>query len=146
MNSCEYYQRLISDSLDGPLSPEQELELRDHLTTCTACATFRSTSIEQAGLLRSLPAIKSDKELSLDESRIAKQSRISRLWHSRVSFPAPLAAGIAAMIIGLGIWISINHRSAANPAPGSASETVNYVQVERISPASAVRIPKTERP
>jgi anti-sigma factor RsiW len=144
MKSCEYYQRLISDSLDGPLSREVRTELEQHLRSCPECAAFQETARVQSARLQALPRHELKRGAALIESASAPRSGISRFWFSHVTLPTPLAAGIAAVILGLGIWFALGRRTTS--APGTPTGTVNYVQIERISPQSGVRFPVAERP
>ena len=41
MIDCDRALELISESLDGPLSPEDQKELDEHLAGCGACRALR---------------------------------------------------------------------------------------------------------
>ena len=60
MKNCEYYQELISRSLDDALSVEERRELAVHLASCPSCSQMRQLMADISGImeeeLEELPA------------------------------------------------------------------------------------------
>lgn len=54
MASCEEFELLISLGLDGELSPEEALQLQDHLKSCPACCQFNQELSEIQSSISSL--------------------------------------------------------------------------------------------
>ena len=53
---CDHSLELMSQALDGPLSPAQQAELSAHLNTCPHCAALYRELTEQSAALRALDA------------------------------------------------------------------------------------------
>ena len=53
---CDHSLELMSQALDGPLSPAQQAELSAHLNTCPHCAALYRELAEQSAALRALDA------------------------------------------------------------------------------------------
>ena len=51
MKSCEYYEELISRSLDDALSVEERKELAVHLANCPSCGQMRQLMADISGMM-----------------------------------------------------------------------------------------------
>ena len=51
MKSCEYYEELISRSLDDALSVEERKELAVHLANCPSCSQMRQLMADISGMM-----------------------------------------------------------------------------------------------
>ena len=51
MRNCDYYQELISRSLDDELSVEERKALAVHLASCPSCSQMRQLMADISGLM-----------------------------------------------------------------------------------------------
>ena len=51
MRNCDYYEELISRSLDDELSVEERRELAVHLASCPSCSQMRQLMADISGLM-----------------------------------------------------------------------------------------------
>ena len=96
--NCQTHRERMSDLLDGLLGPQEEARLREHIASCDDCRRHYAALEKTVGLLQSLPAISTPRDLTS-----AIQNRTTR---RRRPFPAltllhsvQLRAAMAAMIV-----------------------------------------------
>ena len=85
MNSCEFYQELISSMADGELSAEEQAVLAPHLEHCPDCAAlyeaFQSISGLIAGDLAEPPETLSENVMAqLRRADIRAKNRKKKHW------------------------------------------------------------------
>lgn len=146
MNSCEFYQELISSMADGELSAEEQAVLAPHLEHCPDCAAlyeaFQSISGLIAGDLAEPPEILSENVMAqLRRADIRAKNRKKKHWKGPLATAACLAVVIAAA------WLMPNLFRAGSAAPAemtaaasdqAAPQREEYaVPAEGIAPASA---------
>lgn len=147
MNSCEFYQELISTMADGELSAEEQAVLAPHLEHCPDCAAlyeaFQSISGLIAGDLAEPPETLSENVMAqLRRADIRAKSRKNNRWKGPLATAACLAVVIAAA------WLMPNMFQAGSAAPAEmpaaaasdqdAPQREEYaVPAEGIAPASA---------
>lgn len=134
MTTCDYYERLISYSLDRELTGSEQAELRQHLAECESCREFQRSLLSDRQLLAALPSV----QTSHRQSNTRGKSLLTRIWSTRLSVPMPIAAGIVLLVLSLAA-LSAFRRTDAPPAIGPApSGSIDYVQVE-VVPASEAK-------
>lgn len=116
MNSCEFYQELISSMADGELSAEEQAVLAPHLEHCPDCAAlyeaFQSISGLIAGDLAEPPETLSENVMAqLRRADIRAKSRKKKHWKGPLATAACLAVVIAAA------WLMPNLFRAGSAAP-----------------------------
>lgn len=142
MSDCEFYERLISDSCDQSLSPDQLADLEKHLATCSNCQAFAESVTLNTLRLRGLPTVPADNAESAAESRFVPKAR-SRFRERSVSVPLPAAAVLLAMLVGFAayggynVWNTFGCRPGDAPGLHDPLTRIEYVQIERLRPVSA---------
>ena len=146
MNSCEFYQELISSMADGELSAEEQAVLAPHLEHCPDCAAlyeaFQSISGLIAGDLAEPPEALSENVMAeLRRADIRAKSRKQKHWKGPLATAACLAVVIAAA------WLMPNLFRAGSSAPAEMSAAASdqaapraeeyAVPAEGIAPAAA---------
>lgn len=146
MNSCEFYQELISSMADGELSAEEQAVLAPHLEHCPDCAAlyeaFQSISGLIAGDLAEPPEVLSENVMAeLRRADIRAKSRKQKYWKGPLATAACLAVVIAAA------WLMPNLFRAGSAAPAEMSAAASdqaapraeeyAVPAEGIAPAAA---------
>jgi len=91
---CERAERLISDRLDGAISPAGERRLDAHLTACERCVTHERRLAEARDLL----LLDASVEVA-DEPETARQATDLRGWH--LAFVVSLLLAVAAVTLGI---------------------------------------------
>lgn len=120
MNSCEFYQELISSMADGELSAEEQAVLAPHLEHCPDCAAlyeaFQSISGLIAGDLAEPPEALSENVMAeLRRADIRAKSRKQKYWKGPLATAACLAVVIAAA------WLMPNLFRTGSSAPAEMS-------------------------
>jgi len=130
MNSCKDFEKLISVSLDEPMSTEQQNKLDLHVTQCTDCRLFQESAINLRGLIRSLPF-----------QSMSHPLRIQRPWWRRkIALPFPaVAAGILLLVAS---WLTHLgprqfERVESDVEPFIVIEQIDIIELE---PVSAVKL------
>ena len=146
MNSCKFYQELISSMADGELSAEEQAVLAPHLEHCPDCAAlyeaFQSISGLIAGDLAEPPETLSENVMAqLRRADIRAKNRKKKHWKAPLATAACLAVVIAAA------WLMPNLFRAGSAAPAemtaaasdqAAPQVEEYaVPAEGVAPASA---------
>ena len=146
MNSCEFYQELISSMADGELSAEEQAVLAPHLEHCPDCAAlyeaFQSISGLIAGDLAEPPEALSENVMAeLRRADIRAKSKKQKHWKGPLATAACLAVVIAAA------WLMPNLFRAGSSAPAEMSAAASdqaapraeeyAVPAEGIAPAAA---------
>ena len=144
--SCEYFEQLISNQADSPLSAAEQAELRTHLATCAHCREFQSSVERSSELLKSLPIEKVNAPLNVSLSQSVRPGPLQRIWRSHITLPAPLAAAALLIIIGFSVWMATRHTKTPVMPPSKPTAEINYVQVEQIAPGSGTPIPAPRKP
>jgi anti-sigma factor RsiW len=138
-SNCEKYQRLISDFLDDGLTPDSNAELARHLEVCSDCREFEEMVRRQKASIQVLPVF--DTAMPLPKNH-QEQGLWGRLWRVRISIPVPAAALVIMAAVALGILWPREAPSSSSPARSTAiEEPIRTVQVERLTPTHAVRLP-----
>lgn len=146
MNSCEFYQELISSMADGELSAEEQAVLAPHLEHCPDCAAlyeaFQSISGLIAGDLAEPPETLSENVMAqLRRADIRAKSRKKKHWKGPLATAACLAVVIAAAWLMPNLFRAGSAAPAEMPAAASdqaAPQAEEYaVPAEGIAPASA---------
>lgn len=119
MNSCEYYQELISRLVDDELSAGEQAVLAPHLKHCPDCAAlvqaFQSISGVIAEDLAEPPEALSENVMAeLRREAIKTENRKKRRWKGPLATAACLAVVIAA------VWLMPNMFRANSAAPSEA--------------------------
>lgn len=140
MRERDYYERLISESLDRELSKAESDELEKALKRDQYLARFLKEMVEQAGLVRSLPEFELSAPLNEIDPETESFSPFRRWWKVRVSVPLPIAALLVVAFLTIGVFNFVTIRLPKSPGTDHKAERANYVQVERLRPVSAVLI------
>jgi hypothetical protein len=140
MKNRDYYERLISDSLDRPLSEVEVEELEKALQESPELAEFKAGLIRQAALARSLPELSTSVALKLPCARRDRNGIIWSLWNVRLSVPVPVAAILALVVVGSVLFGTHTRPVPEKPPVMRQAVSIEYVQVERMKPVKAVLI------
>lgn len=144
MKKREYYERLISDSLDRTLSSTEVEELEQAMREYPDLVEFRETVLKQAELMRSLPEFAVRADLPREGKRVARRNVFRLLWNIRVALPLPVAALLLLALLGS---VLVSLRPGESPSTTTLHQkptTIQYVQIERLEPAAAVLIEQNE--
>ena len=87
---CSEVSSLLEDFLDGTLPDKQEVEVRKHLSECSACRLEMETAREVIQTLSTLPEIRCSEHTRriIEETTLRKEARPSIL--ERMRFPGEL--------------------------------------------------------
>ena len=140
MKNREYYERLISDSLDRPLSEVEVQELENTMPALPELAEFKTELIKQATLARSLPELSAGAALKLPSARRDRNGIIWSLWNVRFSVPMPVAAILALVVIGSVLFGTRTRPVPEKPPVMRQAVSIEYIQVERMKPVKAVLV------
>ena len=125
MNSCEFYQELISSMVDGEISREEHEALMEHMKTCSACnamyAVFHDLSDILAEEDEALPeGLHENIMAGVRRSEIMKKNRRMR----RFGLSTALTAAACAVLVLF---------AAAGIGPGKRAESVSIRTEEEAS-------------
>ncbi len=140
MKNREYYERLISDSLDRPLSEAEVRELENAIPAFPELAEFRTELTRQARLARTLPKLTAGAALKLPPARRQRTGIIRSLWNVRLSVPVPVVAILALVVIGSVLFGTRTRPVTEKPPVMRQAVSIEYVQVERLKPVKAVLV------
>jgi hypothetical protein len=140
MKDREQYERLISDSLDRPLSQVEETKLQEAILKYPELAEFKAELIKQATLVLSLPELRTDPALRLSEEETAHRGILWSLWNLRISVPLPVAAVLVLALVGFALFGALTRPTLEAPVMTQQAKTIEYVQIERLKPATAILI------
>jgi hypothetical protein len=138
MKDREFYQRLISDSLDRPLSSVESEELKQAIRDDAELARFQRAVMKQAEVIRSLPDFSTATALRLPPERAVSRSFFKSLWNMRISLPLPAAALLVLTFVGIVLYGMFMSRISEEPKTKQLAKEIKYVQIERLKPAKAV--------
>jgi anti-sigma factor RsiW len=128
---CEKIERLISDRLDGEISPSDELTLQAHLNRCEECRRFEESSRWYRERLRSLP------DLEVDEPTLYSSERTKGthgFWGKRISLRIPVAA-VLAMLMLTGWLLALLPSGKTTETSPSQPILVQSVEIIKAQPA-----------
>ncbi len=140
MKDREYYERLISDSLDRQLSPQEQEDLHRGMTQYPELLKFEQDLHAQTELVRKLPQQHTDAPLAIPERKRGKQGLLRAAWNIRISVPLPVAAVLALLVTGSLLIGVFSGQPPQVHETRPATKPVEYVQIERLKPAKAVLI------
>lgn len=138
MRPCEYYERLISDSQEASPGEREQLEITQHLRQCASCREFAATMARHEHAIQSLPLMAAARPLP--EARKSAPGFLSQLWNTRLTVPVPVAAAAILVLLSVAVFSLFSSEQPAPLEQPLAAGQVDYVQVEMISPSTAVRI------
>ncbi len=144
MKDHEYYERLISDSLDRELSQAEIEYLKQALQRYPDLAQFQQEVMKQAEILRSLPEFSAAATLKLSRERMTTPGFFHSLWNRRVSVRLPIAALLILAFVGVWLLGVFANPLAKTPMTKHGLQGIEYVQIERLRPATAVLIQQNE--
>jgi anti-sigma factor RsiW len=139
MKECEYFERLISDSMDDLLDADSKAELIEHLLDCKRCREFEETLLAHRQLLRDLPEPTPAERhpIRMGDYSIARKSR--PLWKRRISVPLPVAAVLSVVMLA-GWLFAFGGSSAEKSDELQRATSSRAVEIIRLAPKSAVKI------
>lgn len=130
MKTCDEFERLISDQLDGELPAAEARALHDHLRDCASCQEFADSCRRVRDVIQRLP-----QPTGATATLLPQRAVNVPWWRRRMSVPVPIAAGIVILLIGG--W-ALSLRTPDTPAGRSRSTgPVQAVEVIRVKPAVA---------
>ncbi len=139
MKECEYFERLISDSMDDLLSADSKAELVEHLLDCERCRHFEETLSMQRQLLQDLPEPVPAERHSTRMGDFSIERDKRPLWKRRISVPLPVAAVLS--IVMLAGWLFAFGGLSVNKSDELRRDTsTRAVEIIRLAPKSAVKI------
>lgn len=128
-NEHEYYEMLISCIIDGELSKEEELELEEHLATCSECQKLKAQFGGMSDILNG--------DKIVEEVEGSGSGRKVYLDFHKKHFPVMKAAACVLIMLALSIttFVGVNsHNSKAiNLAASGMSETDGYLMSDTFS-------------
>ena len=144
MKNREYYERLISDSLDRMLSAAEAEELEQGMREYPGLAEFRATTLKQAELIRSLPELKVYSALKPSFAKLEKRGILWSLWNIRVSLPLPVAALVLLAVLSSVLFGIYAKKALSVAATVRQTTRIEYIQIERLKPAKAILIQQNQ--
>lgn len=143
MNSCEEYQELISQAIDGEISEFDLARLRAHLAQCEECSmvydAFLAVSAETDYLAEPPETLAVDVMDTIRTESAPKKGKKRRVWAS--------VAAIAACLVLVTVAVS-GGRNAASSSTEAAASAADYSAVaqeaEDFAPESAEAAEDTE--
>lgn len=93
---CHKLERLISDRLDGTISPADESAVQAHLKRCEECRRFEEYAIRSRDRLHNLP------DAAIDTPTVSLLRRVESangFWVKRISLRMPVAAALAFLML-----------------------------------------------
>lgn len=144
MKNREYYERLISDSLDGTLSAAEAKELEQAVREHPELAEFKAATLKQAELVQSLPQFTMDTALTPSVDKSEKRGILWSLWNTRVSLPIPVAAVMLLAVLGSVLFGIYAKEAPSVSITNQQATTIKYIQIERLKPATAVLIQQNQ--
>jgi len=130
MNSCKDFEKLISVSLDEPISTEQRNMLDLHIKQCADCRSFQESSINFRKSIRSLPF----------QSMVQPLRTPRPWWRRKIALPFPaIAAGILLVVASWLVHLSPTQskRVESNIEQFTVIEQIDIIELE---PVSAVKL------
>jgi anti-sigma factor RsiW len=131
---CATARKLINDSLDGPLRPDQAASLTKHLGQCPGCRAFACDLEAIVGKAGMLPALEPPERIWRKISAGVRTSRIEEATPARrtVSWRHALAAASVLGLLGGAVFVGLQSRraavSAGVPERGTAAFTMAKLQ------------------
>jgi len=145
MMTCERCRDILSEFLEGELSPSAEAEAREHLARCPACARELAELRALVAALHGLPEVEPPAELRARLRRIPDEAVRGDAWRRARFIATSVAAAAAALLI---VWTGITHYQGrpgvdlttappiARPAPPAVEELV-AAEPDEVAPESA---------
>ncbi len=130
VRTCEEFERLISDQLDGELPEAEARAVHEHLRTCASCLEFAESCRRVREVIQRLP-----QPTGAIATRLPQHTVNVPWWRRRLSVPVPVAAGIAILLIGG--WALLLQTADTPAGKSSGSGMVQAVEVIRVKPAVA---------
>lgn len=150
--NCEKYQDLLSDFIDGSLTPEDHNSVETHLSVCAVCTETRSDLGAIVGFCREhrgeYDAVPNERALwlrisNMIEVELTAQARTgvpanSGFWFRlmnqswQLSFPQ-LAAGLSAVVIVVAMITFVGVRGFNLPGSGSSFRAAGVAMVPSAS-------------
>ena len=144
MKDREYYERLISDSLDRHLAPDEQKMLQEGMTRYPELGRFEADLRGQAELIKKLPEVKTDMPLVILAKKLHKRGLPGIVWNIRVSVPLPVAALLVLVVAGSLLFSLYSKRPSETQERALLTKPIEYIQIERLKPARAVLIQQNE--
>ncbi len=120
--SCREWEHLLTDYVDGALSPEERARVEAHLASCPTCAA------EVAAVQRVTPLVRALREApppqGLADAVFAKTTR-RRRWLPRRFAPISAAAAVLVIVVALVMVYRNSEMSERMPAFDKGLETVS---------------------
>jgi hypothetical protein len=150
--NCDKVESLLSEAIDGALSPMEAREFEEHLAGCPPCRALYGDVRESLALLEELPSIEvgSDFDAAVwkrlrAERRIASGRRVFsrvREWVSVARAGASLRWAVLGAAAALLAWVALSS-DQTRLIPGGTSAT-EVVKVTGSSPAPDVEFTPVE--
>ena len=131
--ACRHYYELISQRLDGELSPDEERELESHLSTCPSCRALAeqlSGLHEDFSALEEVPVPEGFAQSVMARIRAEEQKKVIPLFR-RPQFKA--MAGLAAC---LALCVGLYGAGQMDWSGKTAASSLNGISAEAPAPAS----------
>jgi len=139
MKECEYFERLISDSMDDLLSADSKAELAEHLLDCEHCRHFEETLSTQRQLLQGLPEPLPAERQSIQMPDFSIMRDRRPLWKRRISVPLPIAA-VLSLVMLAGWFLAFGGPSVNKSGNLRRDTSSRAVEIIRLAPRSAVKV------
>jgi hypothetical protein len=144
--TCEEVQEILSEYLEGLLSPERAGAVQSHLTSCPRCQTGLQALAEAKRAVAGLPVIEPPPGFSQRVmSRVREEAERPNLFH-RLFFPMRIKIPIHALALllvgGIAVYLYQTHRPVQPLATKSIPPTPELrAKIEQDAPAA----PQPER-
>lgn len=131
MNSCEYFQRKMSDYHDD--GRELPSDVLRHLKECAECSRFHSMLLSQSRILNNLPG----EPRPNDENK--KRTLLNRIWDAKLTVRLPIAAVFLLFVLGLYMLNAVGQHRRSYPDSQNNQNTsgLQELQVIVFSPQTA---------
>ncbi|MEI3102127.1 MAG: zf-HC2 domain-containing protein [Oscillospiraceae bacterium] len=159
MRNCDYYEELISRSLDDELSVEERKALAVHLACCPSCSQMRQLMADISGLMEEdmeeLPdglhedimAAVRRSEMIKKNSRVGKSDKARGNRKIKISRPVRnLLATAACMALVIAAAVSLNPGERAESVVMARSAADESAQVQAVTESAAPESTQTPAP
>lgn len=137
MKNCEYFERLISMSIDEPLTSEQQKDLNEHLRGCRGCRSFKESAEHHRALLNDMPRPVLSRKLSIPAPEKSRKNRLKSLWDSQITIPVPLAAAFLVIIVAATLFNLLQDSKSLSSKPPVPACEIKFVQEIKLKPVTA---------
>ena len=115
---CATVREYLSQSMDGPLEPPDEIQVETHVQACEWCRLYRTTLRRMTGALATLERAPAPLDFGAMVTFQLRRERVQRRWMPPAAVAAALVAG---MVLAWPTWRDSGQMPSRSASSGSAS-------------------------